>query len=135
MSDRRSGTRAAVRALATVGAQSAAVEVVVKRIARRARPSNGVALKFRARRPPSTSFPSGHAASATAAAILLADGMPGWGAPLALLALAVAWSRLQTGLHHLSDVVGGIALGAAVAFAVRGALPLHRRRAGGVTGG
>ena len=122
--DREAGGRAATRAIVTVAIQSALVEQVVKRTTRRRRPDSSVPLRFRARRPPSTAFPSGHAASASAAAILLADGMPAWQAPLGLLALAVAWSRVQTGLHHLSDVLAGLALGAVVALLVRRLLPL-----------
>ena len=104
--------------------QSALVEGLVKRATRRDRPGSDVPLRFRARRPPSTSFPSGHAASAAAAAVLLADGRPGWRAPLAVLAVGVAWSRVQTGLHHLSDILAGLALGAAVGLLVRRLLPL-----------
>ena len=123
--DREHGRRAATRALLTIGIQSALVEGLVKRATRRGRPGARVRLRFRARRPPSTSFPSGHAASAAAGAILLTDGMPGWRAPLWLLAAAVAWSRVQTGLHHLSDILAGLALGSAVGLAVRRAVPLR----------
>jgi len=125
LTDREAGRRAASRALITIGIQSAVVEGLVKRTTRRGRPDAHVPLRFRARRPPSTSFPSGHAASAAAGAVLLSDGMPGWRAPLGLLAVAVAWSRVQTGLHHLSDVLAGLALGAAVGLIVRRLIPLH----------
>jgi undecaprenyl-diphosphatase len=124
LTDRETGRQAGARALATVAIQSALVEGLVKRATRRDRPGSDVPLRFRARRPPSTSFPSGHAASAAAAAVLLADGKPRWRAPLGLLALGVAWSRVQTGLHHLSDVLAGLALGAAVGLLVRRLLPL-----------
>jgi undecaprenyl-diphosphatase len=125
LADRRNGGGAAARALITVAVQSAVVEGLVKRTTRRERPATRVSLRFGARRPPSTAFPSGHAASAAAAAVLLSDGMPGWQVPLGLLALAIAWSRVQTGLHHLSDVVGGVALGVAVGLLVRRLLPLR----------
>jgi undecaprenyl-diphosphatase len=124
LTDRETGRQAGARALVTVAIQSALVEGLVKRATRRDRPGSDVPLRFRARRPPSTSFPSGHAASAAAAAVLLADGRPGWRAPLAVLAVGVAWSRVQTGLHHLSDILAGLALGAAVGLLVRRLLPL-----------
>ena len=80
-------------------------------------------LRFGARRPPSSSFPSGHSASAATAAILLGDGTP-LGVPLGLLALAVAASRLQTGLHHASDVGAGLLLGTGVGLLAKRAWPL-----------
>ena len=125
VADPDTGRRAGARALVTVAIQSALVEGLVKRSTRRDRPDSHVPLRFHARRPPSTSFPSGHAASAAAAAVLLSDGMPGWRAPLAVLAVTVGWSRVQTGLHHVSDVLAGLALGAAVGLMVRRLLPLR----------
>jgi membrane-associated phospholipid phosphatase len=122
--DQRTGYRAALRAIAVVGLESAAIHAVVKRLFRRDRPVTQVDLRFGARRPPSSSFPSGHAASAATAAVLLADGMPGWGMPLSVLALGVGWSRVQTGLHHTSDVAGGLAIGAALGWGVKRVLPL-----------
>lgn len=69
------------------------------------------------------SFPSGHSSGgATLAGVLLVVLWPlvarrwrPWlvGA-LALLALTVAWTRMALGVHFFTDVVGGMALGAAV---------------------
>ncbi|WP_082499230.1 MULTISPECIES: bifunctional phosphatase PAP2/diacylglycerol kinase family protein [unclassified Rathayibacter] len=70
-----------------------------------------------ARVPSSPSFPSGHAASAAAFAVGVALESPRAGAVVAPLAATVAFSRLHVGVHWLSDVVGGAALGAAVAGA------------------
>lgn len=113
------GRAAAVRAAVVVPAQALVVEVGVKRFFDRGRPETSpVPLRFRARRPPSSSFPSGHSASAACAAILLAERTR-LGPPLALLALAVAASRLQTSLHHASDVVSGLLLGAGVGLVAR----------------
>ena len=111
--------RPAARAVGTVAAQSAFVHFAVKPLFRRCRPAGHVRSRFGMRRPPSTSFPSGHAASAATAAILLSDGRRGWAAPLAALALGVAWSRVQVRLHHASDVAGGLALGVAVGLAAK----------------
>ncbi|MGI8847285.1 MAG: phosphatase PAP2 family protein [Candidatus Dormibacteria bacterium] len=127
--DRRDGSRAAVRALCVVAAESAVVHSLVKPLFRRGRPDSELELRFGARRPPSSSFPSGHAASATTAAILLADGQRGWGAPLGLIAAGICWSRVQTGLHHGSDVAGGMLIGTGVGLCVKRVIPLHSERA------
>jgi membrane-associated phospholipid phosphatase len=123
--DRRAGRRAALRAVVVIAAESAVIHAVVKPSVRRVRPAAEVDLRFGARRPPSSSFPSGHAASAATGAVLLADGMSGWGPALTILALAVGWSRVQTGLHHASDVAGGLVIGAGVGWCVKRLLPIH----------
>src|SRR5690606_33229608 len=57
--------------------------------------------------PTSGSFPSGHSASAAAFAAGVAFESPRIGAVVAPVAAGVAYSRLHTGAHWLSDVVGG----------------------------
>jgi undecaprenyl-diphosphatase len=52
---------------------------------------------------------------------------PAAGAALAPLAAGVGYSRLHTGAHWFSDVVGGAAIGGAAALLVRGAAPALRR--------
>ena len=123
--DGRRGQVLAARALAVVAVESMLIHLVVKRLVARPRPAVDVQLRFGARRPPSSSFPSGHAASAAAAALLLADGDPAWEVSLGALATAVAWSRVQTGLHHATDAVAGLALGAAVGTLARRFLPVR----------
>ena len=57
-----------------------------------------------------SAFPSGHtciAAGMATAAWLLHRG---WGTVAVLFALAVAWSRVAFGSHHLSDVVASVVL-------------------------
>ena len=73
-------------------------------------------------RPISSSFPSGHAASAFTAAMLLAGGpaTPVWFA----LAAAVAASRVYIRMHHTSDIVAGAALGLALGAIARRIVPL-----------
>ena len=76
------------------------------------------------RQPITTSFPSGHSASAAAFATGVALESRGWGAVVApLAACSVALSRVYTGVHFPSDVLVGAALGVGAAFAVRGVVP------------
>ncbi|MFP3986991.1 phosphatase PAP2 family protein [Streptomyces sp. E11-3] len=117
--------RAAARGLASLAVASATVNTLGKRSVRRARPVyDAVPLVRRlARQPITTSFPSGHAASAAAFATGVALESRGWGAAVAPVALAVGLSRVYTGVHFPSDVLAGAALGAGAAFAVRGLVP------------
>ncbi|MGW3953672.1 phosphatase PAP2 family protein [Streptomyces sp. NPDC004752] len=81
----------------------------VKRVVRRARPAHVEPLVRTVGR---HSFPSAHAASATAAAVAFgALGVPGW----APLAAAMCLSRLVVGVHYPSDVAAGAVLGALTA--------------------
>ncbi len=92
-----------------------AAAVLVKRVVRRKRPHHpSVAVNVGT--PSQLSFPSAHATSTTAAAILMsrATGLPG-GMGAAVLVPPMALSRILLGVHYPSDVAFGIALGAAVA--------------------
>jgi undecaprenyl-diphosphatase len=73
-------------------------------------------------RPLTSSFPSGHSASAFMAATMLADGplTPLW----FTLAAAVASSRVYTQMHHTSDIVAGAALGVGLGMVARRLVPL-----------
>jgi undecaprenyl-diphosphatase len=71
--------------------------------------------------PDSTSFPSGHAASAFAFAFAISRETPRLAVPIWLLAGAVAHSRVHTGVHYPSDVVIGSILGTGTAAMVTGA--------------
>lgn len=63
-------------------------------------------------------FPSGHAASVALLAASLWSILPAWGRAVAImLALAVGASRIWLGMHFPSDVLAGLAIGAAVAVA------------------
>ncbi len=83
--------------------------------------------------PHDASFPSGHAATSFAAATILTFAFPRLGAPLFVLAAAVAFSRVYDGVHYPLDVIGGAALGILVALALR-FLVRHRMRAVRETG-
>jgi diacylglycerol kinase family enzyme/membrane-associated phospholipid phosphatase len=106
--------RAALRGLASVALASTASNVLGKGLARRVRPRAEVpAARRLARGPHTTSFPSGHAASAAAFATGVALELPVLAAPAGVLAAAVGASRVVTGVHFPSDVVAGFAIGAA----------------------
>ncbi|MYR01198.1 phosphatase PAP2 family protein, partial [Streptomyces sp. SID6139] len=109
--------RAALRGMASLAVASATVNTLGKRSVRRARPLLDPVPRGRRlrRQPVTTSFPSGHAASAAAFAVGVALESPAWGAAVAPLAFSVAASRVYTGVHFPSDVLAGAALGAGAA--------------------
>jgi len=69
--------------------------------------------------PQSAAFPSGHTASAAAFASAVGTVLPAASAPLWLLACAVGYLRVHTGVHYPGDVVAGVVDGIASAAAVR----------------
>ncbi len=91
--------------------ESVLVNQVIKRITNRARPNPTDKLTTRPRRPSTTSLPSGHASSATLAAILLSIALPQLTALFVVLAVLVAASRIHNRVHHASDVLAGVVTG------------------------
>ncbi|MBB2993260.1 undecaprenyl-diphosphatase [Mycolicibacterium iranicum] len=92
-----------------------AAAVVIKRVVQRTRPDHP-AIAVNVGTPSRLSFPSAHATSTTAAAVLLARPT---GLPLpAVLVPPMALSRLVLGVHYPTDVLTGVAVGAVVAKAV-----------------
>src|SRR4029453_8853454 len=69
-------------------------------------------------RPPTYSFPSGHAALAFAAATVLSVGVPRLKAAWLALAVLVAFSRVYIGVHYPLDVACGAVLGITVGILV-----------------
>jgi undecaprenyl-diphosphatase len=103
-----------------IGAESLIVNQGLKRIFRRRRPTENGDERFDIRRPLTSSFPSGHASAAAFAATVLIgwDGRrsaPLWGS----LAVTVATSRAYVRIHHASDVVAGVAVGATMGLVAR----------------
>ena len=74
-------------------------------------------------RPHSHSFPSGHATTSFACAVVLGSFLPRLRLPLLVLAAAVAWSRVYVGVHWPLDVLAGAVLGAAIGLAAIRSLP------------
>lgn len=99
-----------------LGVESLIVNQGVKRIFRRERPTTSGDHRFDIRTPSTSSFPSGHASSATFAAIILTSYT---GFPIAFIWIAIATlialSRVVVRIHHLTDIIGGIATGAILA--------------------
>jgi membrane-associated phospholipid phosphatase len=113
--NRRAG-RAARRGLASLAAASAMANIVGKGLSSRRRPDAEVpAARRLAHAPWTSSFPSGHAASAAAFAAGATMEMPELAPGVLVLALAVGASRVVTGVHYPSDVLAGFAIGAAAA--------------------
>lgn len=96
-----------------LGAESLIVNQGIKRLFRRERPTQSGDHRFEVRTPSTSSFPSGHASSATFAAVILTSytGFP-WAALWIAIAVVVALSRVVVRIHHLSDIIGGIVTGA-----------------------
>ncbi|WP_327168111.1 bifunctional phosphatase PAP2/diacylglycerol kinase family protein [Streptomyces subrutilus] len=115
------GRKAAVRGMASLALASATINTVGKWSVRRARPQlDGVpAVRQLTTQPRTTSFPSGHSASAFAFTAGLALESPGWAAVVAPVAASVAFSRIYTGVHYPSDVAAGAAWGVAAGLVVR----------------
>jgi undecaprenyl-diphosphatase len=124
---RRGDPGIALRMGAALGVESLLTNGPIKAVFRRVRPDDDHPpdgpLPYGMHRPLTSSFPSGHAASAFTAATLLAGGplTPVWFA----LAATVAASRVYTQMHHTSDIVAGAALGIGLGLLARRLVPLR----------
>ena len=109
---------------AVLAVESLLVNQGIKRLFRRERPTASGDGRFSVRTPSTSSFPSGHATSAVCAATVLTAF--GGGPAVALwwvMAALIASSRVVVRIHHASDVIAGLFVGAclgAVAAAVVG---------------
>jgi undecaprenyl-diphosphatase len=126
-----------LRARGLVGAATVAgagvLDQVLKNTLCRARPSAPEAGAFFINFPcfPAeyayASFPSGHATTAFATAVLLTLWYPRWAGAWLGLAALVGLSRVVLGSHFPSDVLAGALLGSAVALAAHAYVPAARR--------
>lgn len=102
-----------------------AASVVIKRIVRRKRPHHP-SIAVGVKTPSKLSFPSSHATSTTAFALLAgrATGIPGAAVAVpAVLVPVMAASRLVLGVHYPTDVTAGMLLGAGSAAAAAVLVP------------
>jgi decaprenylphosphoryl-5-phosphoribose phosphatase len=97
--------------------------VVVKRVVKRTRPDDE-SVQVLVGTPSRLSFPSAHATSTTAAAVLYGGLLGRRLSPV--LVPPMLLSRMVLGVHYPSDVVAGSVLGAAIGGIVR--RKLNRRR-------
>ncbi|MCB1249390.1 MAG: phosphatase PAP2 family protein [Acidimicrobiales bacterium] len=115
------GRQAAVQGLVAIGLTSFVANQGLKRVVTRNRPARddaAVPIARHVRMPGSTSFPSGHSASAFAFASAVGDQLPLLSPALHATATAVAYSRVHTGVHYPGDVLAGSLLGLVVGNAV-----------------
>jgi len=115
------GRRAALEGVLAIGVTSASINLVAKSVATRPRPERADPATFAARdiaMPASSSFPSGHAASAFAFAHAVGRHVPILAIPIGLLAGCVAYSRVHLGVHYPVDVAVGSIAGTGIAAMV-----------------
>jgi undecaprenyl-diphosphatase len=117
------GRRAACQGVLAIALTSTVTNLILKPLVGRKRPTRSAGWPApdsrRVRRPVSSSFPSGHAASAFAFASAMGQAAPGVRVPLRVAAATVAYSRVHLGVHYPSDVAIGAIIGDLCGWAVR----------------
>ncbi len=132
----RQGRRAAVDGMASIALTSTVVNGMLKPLGRRRRPdraAHAVPLARQVAMPVTTSFPSGHAASAFAFATGVTRELPTVGIPMHGAAAVVAYSRVHTGVHYPLDVIAGAVVGGALSPVATTWLDRRRARRPGRT--
>jgi len=106
-----------------LGAESLIVNQGLKRLFGRPRPTLAGDPRLPVRRPSTSAFPSGHASAAAFTATLLTSWDGRRTAPLWwTMGGVVATSRAYVRIHHASDVIAGMAVGAGLGLAARNVL-------------
>lgn len=95
-------------------AATAVIVGILKGIFKRQRPQEKWAIAT-----DKYSFPSGHAARATAVAITLAFTFPAYNLLWLLWAILVALARVALSRHFLSDVAGGLIVGLGIGLGIQ----------------
>jgi undecaprenyl-diphosphatase len=106
-----------VRLFGVMAAESVLMNGFVKGLFQRERPVFDGERPHKLRIPRTTSFPSGHSSSAFLAAALLSEENPRLRPAYYSLAVVVSVSRIHVRIHHASDVICGMAVGAALGAA------------------
>lgn len=105
-------------AVASLVAEAAVVNLLVKPLAARIRPYEvieGLSLLVSAQS--DYSFPSGHTAAGFAVAVVMLRLMPArYGVPALVMATLIALSRLYVGVHYPTDVLAGALIGGGIAL-------------------
>jgi len=108
----------AIAAAASAAAAGILLFVNLKKVARRSRPCEFEPHRWATLAPPDEfSFPSGHTITAFAVAVSLGAFYPALLGALLFCAVGVAASRIVLGMHFLTDVLAGAALGIALGCA------------------
>ena len=116
------GRKHALKVLVVAAVAIAAADLVAYRVVKpwvaRPRPewTLGPAVFMRAPANGAYGFPSNHAANMGAAAAVLTVAYPAGAVVFAGVAGLVAYSRVYVGAHYPGDVLGGLALGAAIGW-------------------
>jgi len=114
--------RAALAMFASAGAAGFFAELTIKLVWKRPRPFmviEGVRPKVPSRRLwKRPSFPSGHAAGYFASAVALSICFPALAPIFIIIAAAGGFSRIYCGVHFLSDVLAGAAIGIVFALII-----------------
>lgn len=126
---RRKTRRGGAVTLCGMSAEYVACELILKPILCRPRPYLVIeGLVCLVPLESSASLPSGHAASSFVCAYLLTRSFGKKGALAYIPATLIAVSRVYVGVHYLSDVLAGMALGTLVGTAVWAAARLYQRK-------
>jgi undecaprenyl-diphosphatase len=107
------------RLAGALAVESLIVNQGLKRVFKRERPLVAQRRPHAVRQPSTHSFPSGHSTSAMTAAILLSETKVLPRSVIAITAGIVAGSRIHVKMHHPSDVVAGLSVGAAMGWIIR----------------
>lgn len=116
--------RSALRTIGALAVETAIVNGLIKTVFQRKRPVVTEARPLHLRIPRSTSFPSGHSSAAAMGAVLLSEKSK-FGVVYGVAMSVIAVSRAYVKIHHPSDVVAGVAVGAAMGYLTRKLMPIN----------
>lgn len=94
-----------------LGSSLLLVELILKPLISRIRPSDALGLLVGETAAYGHSFPSGHATLAFAGATVLAAWEPKLSIVYYILAILIAWARIYLGVHYPFDIIAGAILG------------------------
>lgn len=93
-------------------------EGILKNLFGRVRPVDTLGLQLLIEHPGGFSFPSGHSCSSFNAAMCLHLTNRKWSIPSFAVAFLIAFSRVYHGVHYLTDILAGAALGVLMAWLI-----------------